>query len=134
MRLLKLPQEVRAEVAGGRLSMGHARALLASPTKAGSARSRAKSSRESVGARDRNDGEAARSSRSRVARARPQATDVHTRAAEERLRMALGTRVRIVRKGKGGRIEIDFTSEDELQRLVRASDVVRALKARLFVV
>ena len=29
MRLLKLPQEVRAEVAGGRLSMGHARALLA---------------------------------------------------------------------------------------------------------
>ena len=29
MRLLKLPQEVRAEVADGRLSMGHARALLA---------------------------------------------------------------------------------------------------------
>ena len=34
--------------------------------------------------------------------------DVHTRAAEERLRFALGTRVRIVRKGKGGRVEIDF--------------------------
>jgi hypothetical protein len=31
--------------------------------------------------------------------------------------MTLGTRVRIVRKGTGGRIEIDFTSEDELQRL-----------------
>ena len=44
-------------------------------------------------------------------------TDVHTRAAEERLRLALGTRVRIVRKGKGGRIEVDFTSEAELQRL-----------------
>ena len=29
----------------------------------------------------------------------------------------LGTRVRIVRKGKGGRIEIDYGSEDELQRL-----------------
>src|SRR6202521_14427 len=29
LRLLKLPQERRAEVAGGRLSMGHARALLA---------------------------------------------------------------------------------------------------------
>ena len=42
---------------------------------------------------------------------------MHTRAAEDRLRFALGTRVRIVRKGKGGRIEIDFTSEDELQRL-----------------
>ena len=42
---------------------------------------------------------------------------MHTRAAEERLRFALGTRVRIVRKGKGGRIEIDFGDEDELQRL-----------------
>ena len=31
--------------------------------------------------------------------------------------MMLGTRVRIVRKGQGGRIEIDFVSEDELQRL-----------------
>ena len=31
--------------------------------------------------------------------------------------MALGTRVRINRKGKGGKIEIDFGSEDELQRL-----------------
>jgi ParB family chromosome partitioning protein len=44
-------------------------------------------------------------------------SDVHTRAAEEKLRMALGTRVRINRRGKGGKIEIDFGSEDELQRL-----------------
>ena len=28
LRLLKLPEEVRSEVASGRLSMGHARALL----------------------------------------------------------------------------------------------------------
>src|SRR5207237_7731580 len=40
--------------------------------------------------------------------------DVHTRAAEERLKMLLGTRVRIVRHGTRGRIEIDFTSEDEV--------------------
>jgi ParB family chromosome partitioning protein len=43
--------------------------------------------------------------------------DVHTRAAEEKLRFALGTRVRIIRKGKGGKIEIDFQNEDELQRI-----------------
>src|SRR5262249_17852269 len=43
--------------------------------------------------------------------------DVHTRAAEDKLRLALGTRVRINRKGKGGKIEIDFVDEDELQRL-----------------
>jgi len=43
--------------------------------------------------------------------------DVHTRAAEDKLKLALGTRVHINRKGKGGRIEIEFTNEDELQRI-----------------
>jgi hypothetical protein len=42
---------------------------------------------------------------------------VHTRAAEEQMRLSLGAPVRIVRRQKGGTIEIDFTSEDELQRL-----------------
>jgi ParB family chromosome partitioning protein len=45
------------------------------------------------------------------------APDVHTRAAEDRLRFALGTKVRIVRRAQGGAIEIDFTNEAELQRL-----------------
>jgi ParB family chromosome partitioning protein len=45
------------------------------------------------------------------------AADVHTRAAEDKLRLALGTRVRINRKGKGGRIEVEFANEDELQRI-----------------
>jgi hypothetical protein len=49
--------------------------------------------------------------------AAPPPADVHTRAAEERLRLALGTRVRIVRQGTRGRIEIDFGSEEELIRI-----------------
>jgi ParB family transcriptional regulator, chromosome partitioning protein len=47
----------------------------------------------------------------------PKPVDVHTRAAEDRLRLALGTRVRIVRQGTRGRIEVDFGSEDELIRI-----------------
>jgi ParB family transcriptional regulator, chromosome partitioning protein len=46
--------------------------------------------------------------------------DANTRAAEDALKMALGTRVRIIRKSRGGRIEIDFTSEEELQRIYEA--------------
>jgi hypothetical protein len=42
---------------------------------------------------------------------------VHTRAAEDRLRFALGTKVRILRRRQGGTIEIDFASESELNRL-----------------
>jgi len=118
IRLLKLPQEVRAEVAGGRLSMGHARALVATADE-GSQRQIAREviardlsvrETEAMVKRIGRDSSAAR-------RRAPAATDVHTRAAEEKLRMTLGTRVRINRRGSGGRIEIDFGSEDELQRL-----------------
>jgi len=53
----------------------------------------------------------------KVEPAEPATVDVHTRAAEDRLRLLLGTRVRIVRRGSRGRIEIDFGSEDELIRV-----------------
>jgi hypothetical protein len=33
------------------------------------------------------------------------------------MRFALGTKVRIIRRGSGGRVEIDFASEDELNRI-----------------
>ena len=125
MRLLKLPQEVRAEVAGGRLSMGHARALLAI-TDEGAQRHVAReviarnlSVRETEAMVKRVAQEtvsAERSAPNDSVQGKPP-TDVHTRVAEDKLRMTLGTRVRINRKGKGGRIEIDFGSEDELQRL-----------------
>jgi len=43
--------------------------------------------------------------------------DPNVRAAVEKLERALGTKVRIVEKGQGGRIEIEFYSQEELQRL-----------------
>ena len=114
LRLLKLPAEVRANVGSGALSMGHARALLALNDDAAQLRiardivARNLSVRETESIVKKPPQEAPRE-------APPK--DVHTRAAEEKLRFALGTRVRIVRKGKKGRIEIDFETEDELQRI-----------------
>jgi hypothetical protein len=43
--------------------------------------------------------------------------DVHTRAAQDKLRLTLGTKADIIRKGKGGEIRIAFKSEDELIRI-----------------
>ena len=48
--------------------------------------------------------------------------DVHTRAAEEQLRISLGTPVEIKRKGKGGTIAIAFTNENELAAALRIPD------------
>ena len=97
--------------------MGHARALLGLPDLAAQKRATAeilaqglsvrateKLVRRLVSKRESNVREDSRS-------------DVHTRAAEDQLRLSLGTRVRVVRKGKGGRIEISFTSEDELHSI-----------------
>ena len=123
MRLLKLPQEVRAEVASGRLSMGHARALLAVTDEnrqrhiAREVIARNLSVRETEAMVKRAGRDEAGAERPVDAAPGKPVTDVHTRAAEEKLRLTLGTRVRINRKGKGGRIEIDFGNEDELQRL-----------------
>jgi len=115
VRLLRLPPEVRDHVGGRTLSMGHARALLSLPD----AESQLRAGREIV-----QKGLSVRDTEALVKRAvnpapeKPEAPkDVHTRAAEDRLRFALGTRVRIARKGKGGRIEIDFGDENELQRI-----------------
>ena len=115
MRLLKLPREVRENVGAGSLSMGHARALLSLPDEA----TQLQVSREVV-SRNLSVRETEGMVKKAVEPAKPREEpqkDVHTRAAEEKLRFALGTRVRIVRKGKAGRIEVDFTSEDELHRI-----------------
>jgi ParB family chromosome partitioning protein len=116
MRLLKLPDEVRAEVAGGRLSMGHARALLAVSDETGQRQVAREVIARNLSVRE-TEAMVKRVGQPAVQRAEPAQPDVHTRAAEEKLRLTLGTRVRINRRGKGGRIEIDFGSEDELQRI-----------------
>ena len=116
MRLLKLPAEVRGELVTGALTMGHARALVTLPDETAQRRV----AREVVSS-----GLSVREAEALVRREmhppapRPEKRiDPNTRAAEERLRVALGTRVRIVRKSVGGgRIEMDFGNEEELQRL-----------------
>jgi ParB family chromosome partitioning protein len=115
LRLLKLPQEVRSSLASGALSMGHARALLALADEV----SQLQFARDIVsGNLSVRETEALiRKAQSTPAPKPEPQKDVHTRAAEDKLRLTLGTRVRIIRRGKGGKVEIDFTSEDELQRI-----------------
>ena len=118
LRLLRLPDPVRAQVASGELSMGHARALLAveDPAALIKAADHVIAAGLSVRATEALAKKLSQPPDPDAAR-RPPEKDVHTRQAEERLRMALGTRVNIHRRGKGGRVEIDFVNEDELIRL-----------------
>jgi ParB family chromosome partitioning protein len=115
VRLLRLPHEVRENVAAGALSMGHARALLGLGDEPAQLRVARDVVAKNLSVRE-TETLVAKAGQPAVKRAE-QPKDVHTRAAEDRLRFALGTRTRIVRKGRGGRIEIDFTNENELQRI-----------------
>jgi ParB family chromosome partitioning protein len=116
LRLLKLPEDVQQEVASGALSMGHARAIVAldDPQVVRKAVGEVLGNRLSV-----RETEALVKRLASPPAPRPEEPpkDVHTRQAEEVMRLALGTRVRIVRKGAGGHVEIDFVSEDELNRI-----------------
>ena len=137
LRLLRLPEEVRGDLASGALSMGHARALLALPDAPSQRRAARDVISKSLSVRDTEALVKKLVSPPRAPRADRLPADVHTRAAEDRMRFALGTKVRIVRRSGprgravrpdlagpaaerpdlGGTIEIDFGSESELHRL-----------------
>jgi ParB family transcriptional regulator, chromosome partitioning protein len=114
VRLLRLPKDVRELLAAGRLDAGHGRALLALER----AEDQVVLAKEAASR-----GLSVREVERRVAALRaPRPSgaprgDANTRAAEERLRAALGTRVAIRRRGKSGTLAIAFTGEAELQRL-----------------
>ena len=116
-RLLLLPPEVRSEVAAGVLAMGHARALLGLADEAAQRRAARQVVDGNLSVRETEALVKKLSNPPPTPGRKAAPVDVHTQAAQDRLRVVLGTRVRIVRKGRKGRIEIDFGSEDELQRL-----------------
>ena len=115
LRLLKLPETVKKLLASGRLSMGHARALLALD----SARKQEQLA-ERVVQRNLNVRQTellASNTSPKAAKKSQKDKDVFTRDAEEKLTRVLRTKVEIDRKRRGGVIHIRFTSEDDLIRI-----------------
>lgn len=128
LRLLKLPEELQQWVEEDRLSMGHARALLSleSPESqrelALEVIARGLSVRETERAVKRLLAESARRSAGAGAAAGPGragtlSTDANQRAAEEKLSRRLGTKVRITPMKQGGKLEILFYSDAELDNI-----------------
>jgi ParB family transcriptional regulator, chromosome partitioning protein len=116
VRLLTLPDAIKAMLVDGRLSAGHARALLAVPAERRMQLAhRTTSEGLSVRQLERLAGAASVNRPKRVTRTREISPD--DEAFESRLRERFGAFVMLVRSGAGGRIELRFGSEDELIRL-----------------
>ncbi len=112
LRLLRLPASVRERVRGGEISAGHARALLALATPDDQEAIALEIVRRALSVRQTERRVAALASGAKLRKETRR--DPFTRDAEERLSRRLATRVRIVRRRSGGRVEISFSSEEQL--------------------
>ncbi len=120
LRLLKLPGAVLALLHEGRLSVGHARALLAledPPIATALAKEAADLGLSVREVEDRVRGGRAPVRRPRLKKGMGQAPEV--RRIEDALRRRLGTDVRVTLRAKGkGQIHVNFYSNDDLARLL----------------
>lgn len=131
LRLLELPAEVQADVEAGTLSEGHARALLglgkdeeAIRAAAGEVSERKLTVRETEEyVRARTEPAATPPSTPQQARRRAtETTDPNLAELEERLQRAVGTKVRVRPRKRGGAIHIVYHDAEELDRIVALLD------------
>ena len=119
LRLLRLPDEIQADLRGGRLTMGHARALLALPTAADQLKLRDEILTHDWSVRATEDSvravEPAAATRRTPRRRRGHPPELA--ALEQSLQRALMTRATIIGTARRGKIEITFANPEELERL-----------------
>lgn len=123
-RLLKLPNEIQREIESGKISAGHGRALLMTDDPkiqravANSIIDYGLSVREAEKAVKR----LAKSPQHIEKKEVPRTVDANVKAAETRLMRSLNTNVKIrpARRGAGGKIEIEYYSTDDLDRIYQA--------------
>jgi ParB family transcriptional regulator, chromosome partitioning protein len=118
LRLLKLPEDVQRMLEDELISMGHARALLGLDTKDQIRRLATEVAEKKLSVRQTEQAvKRATSPQSPGERSTPSSNDANIRAAELKMKRFLGSQVRIHVGNNGGRIEIDFGSASELDRI-----------------
>jgi ParB family chromosome partitioning protein len=118
LRLLGLSEDLQQLVAERRLSAGHARCLLALPTVALQREVAEKAVAQGWSVR-----QTERTTQKMMADRQPKhvdevQVDPNVKAAIQEMQRILGTRVRILEKAKkGGKIEIEYYSQEDLDRI-----------------
>jgi len=125
LRLLRLPEPIQEDLRSGRLTMGHARALLALPSAMDQLKLREEILAHSWSVRTTEDSvraaELAPGTRRGPKPGRRRSAELA--ALEEAFQQALMTRVRITGTERKGKIEVTYASAEELERLAEKLDV-----------
>ena len=117
LRLLKLPEEVREALIKGEITAGHARALLGleSPNKMKEVLEAIRKEKLSVRKTEKLVQKLLAGKQTAI---KSHDIDPYIKHLTDELKKALGTQVQIIDKGGEGRIEIEYYSKDELERLI----------------
>lgn len=119
LRLLKLPEKVQESLRKSELSAGHARALLGLPERAQQVELWKAILKNGLSVRQveklvQRAAKPKNAAKKKVSPTAPYAV----REAEDKLRRIFGTQVHILLQGKGGKIELEFYSDNDLERLL----------------
>ncbi len=116
LRVLKLPDEIQQALRDGRVTLGHAKVLLGVEGRARQLELFGRVIKEQLSVRQLEGQAAAWSPGTRRAAHRQE--DVQAPGLLQALRQRFGTKVHVVAKEKGGRIVIEYFSQEDLARLV----------------
>ncbi len=116
LRLLRLPAEIKRDIAEDRLSMGHARALLALDSSEQMKAGRDEILKKRLTVRQ-TEGLVQRLKSNKAPKA-PKKTEPHLVDLTEQLKRHFKAKVALRQAGRGGRIEISFGSMEELSRII----------------
>ncbi|MCM3087569.1 ParB/RepB/Spo0J family partition protein [Bhargavaea ginsengi] len=121
LRLLSLPEEVRSMLSEGRLSMGHGRALLGIKKKAQIGPVAQKTVAEGLNVRQL-EALVQRMNEDVPRETKKEKKDIFIVEKETELRDFFGTSVNIRKTKNRGKIEIEFFSDDDLERILELLD------------
>jgi ParB family chromosome partitioning protein len=122
LRLLNLPENIQEFLSNNLISFGHAKALLSLHDEKRQTKICEKIIKNGLSVRQVEQLTGG-GHRSKAKAVRRQSQDNELRAMEEKLQHALGTKVRIYHGKKRGKIEIEYYSLDDLDRVLRLLNV-----------
>jgi len=124
LRLMNLPRDVQTSLSSGKITAGHARAILSFQDRERQIALWKKILNEGLSVRKAEQAARKLTSPTAPAKATPR-RPAYLMQVEERLRNVLGTHVRLHhKKGKGGKIEIEYYSDEDLDRLLELFELM----------
>jgi ParB family chromosome partitioning protein len=117
LRLLNLPQPVAEMVAAGEISAGHARALLALPTAEEQIETAKEIIKKGLSVRDIEKKARQAAKPKKTAEQKAKLRDSFYNEVELALTEHLGRRVKVAESGRGGTLQIEFYSQEDLKSL-----------------